>query len=365
MEKDMIRELILRTISLFRTDELREIEIINNCRSDEERYIVFTTFATDEKIVFKIYLNSYTTLQNIETWATLSKSYSDHQIKTPLFLKSSQGSYGQTVEINQKVYHVWAEEWVDSLFCKGEDGVNLEAQSEDFIYQLGTLHGRMHQISKEQNIQGNCKSPWVLFETFSADEEYDENYENAYWLFSELNQTAADQYLLQAIWSSYTKKRQELEVLFKVLPQGMVQGDLSPRNLIISNDHELIGIYDYNLSGNDIYISECIQEAIYICYECYDEEWFDEPHTEYMDARFKAYVRGYEHTYGLNEDEQKAIDLVYNISRPFRWAKVKLTLDKLKENKIEDVNTRLKWMQQELNKKNVMGTEMINAHHLK
>lgn len=336
--------LIEQTLHYFTEIPIKYFELMDTSRLDESRYIVFITLQNHEKVVLKLYSNSYTNLNHIEECANLAKLYHSHGIVTPLFLKSKKGKYGEFITYQNKYYYAWLEQWIESQFQ-----ITLQEQQASFIYDLGKLHGNMHRISKSHRLISENRTPWGLFDTYLIPESDDENYTNANWLYSELLNTEVNQSLLSEIWEIYQQKRNKLECLYPLLPESMIQADLSPGNYIINEAGKIVGIYDYNCAGTDKLVSEFIQEAIFICFEVYDTEWFDNEHLIWMNSRFDTYLRGYVSEYHLSELELRAANLLYDIVRPFRWDKVKITLDKFKQGYIGEVNKRLEWMLKELN----------------
>lgn len=344
-ERDQVQD-ILRN---FCNEELTKYEILDKCRRDEKRYIIFCEMDDGEKVVLKLYSNVYTTPRKVDIWAFLSLSYSKGGILTPRFLKSLSGSYSYTLNIQDITFVLWLEQFVAS-----ENKIlKLEDMDASFIYDIGRLKGKMHRIAKESGLSCNWDAPLVLFSENSQDGFYDENFANVSMLYNGLKGKPVDQTLLERVWTVYSKKRDELKKVYYSLPKGLIQGDFSPENFIVNNN-KLAGIYDYNLAGNDTFISDAVQEGIFLTYEAYTADWMDEAHYRYMRGRFKKYIEGYIAEYPLSELEKEQIGLVYNICRPFRFDKVRVMLRKADAGLYGEVNERLGWMLYELERSDIM-----------
>lgn len=73
-----------------------------------------------------------------------------------------------------------------------------------------------------------------------------------------------------------------------------------------------------------------------------------------MEGRFRALYKGFIQGYPLLPLEENAINLLYNICRPFRWDKVIITLRKAELGLFTEVNDRMNWMYSELNRSDIL-----------
>ncbi|KHL97017.1 hypothetical protein QW71_03625 [Paenibacillus sp. IHB B 3415] len=346
-------ELIESGLKLFFVKNHEIVRIINNSRANEKRYISLAKVDDQLSIVIKMYSSSYVDSLRINSWKRLADCFREEGIVTPKFLPSLRGELAEGLMLEGCIFYIWVEEYIASKYQFGKE-IKLEEQPLSAFYRIGQMKGKMHRVALENQIQCDWVSPWRLYEPFTAEDEYDENYSNASWLYHSFKDTKESGQAIEEIWSIYNDKRTELRDIYNYLPTGQVQGDFSPANFIVNAQDSIVGIYDYNLSGSDAFISDCIQEGIFLAYECYDTEWFDEEHVQVMDMRFKEYMKGYTTEYPINDIEFKATGLLYNISRPARFDKVALTIKKYNEKKIDEVNERLLWMRTEMKKPNII-----------
>ncbi|MBN3526745.1 phosphotransferase enzyme family protein [Paenibacillus apiarius] len=344
----MIRkEHIEQILKSYFQDRVQAYKLIDNSWEDEYRYIAIVTTVNHGHVVVKCYSDPSTDSDKIDGWAHLALAYRQHGIHTPEFYRTEAGSYRVTMTVEGHLFYIWTEEFMPE---KTMDDLELDMEDlpPDFLRQLGSCMGTMHMITLRNGMQYDWSSPYVLFDP------EEENYEHALQLYDGLKDTEADTRLLEEIWEIYNRKRAELQSVFHALPAGGVQGDLSMNNILVDGNQRLAGLIDYNLAGNDKFLSYMMQEGIFLCFECYREEWLDREKCAYMEQRFKYFFDGYTEQYPLTQAERSHVNVFYNIIRPFRWDKVNITLGKAEAGLWQEVNERLQWMYRELTRDDML-----------
>ena len=185
--------------------ELINYEIIEHHREGEERYICIVETNTNEKLVIKYYMNSYNTIQQVAGWAKLVDLYKSHSLRVPKFHKFYHNEYAIEELIQENVFLIWVEEFLQDSVLDEED--KLKNMTEEFYEELGSVLGIMHSASKNEAFRFSWNSPWVIFDKFCADDLYDENYEHAHALYSELKALPIDHDRLNSVWEKYNLKR--------------------------------------------------------------------------------------------------------------------------------------------------------------
>ncbi|TVX93204.1 phosphotransferase [Paenibacillus agilis] len=334
-------------LQFYYKDTIKSFRVIDNSGEDEYRYVAIINTLNNGPIVLKCYSNPYTSSEKIDGWAHLARTYRNNGIPTPAFYHTRDGKYSITHIMEGHLFYVWAEQYMSE---KTLDDLELELEQleDDFLHQLGSCVGKMHSISLQNDISYSWDSAYVLFD------EEEENYDYALQWYEGLKDTEADTHLLEEIWSIYNEKRAELQSVYSTLPAGAVQGDLSTNNLLVDHHHRFSGIIDYNLAGNEKFVTYMIQEGIFLCYECYEEEWLDTERCRYMDQRFKQFYEGYKEHYSITDAERNVITILYNMIRPFRGDKVETTLRKVEEGSWQEVNERLQWMYREITRDDIV-----------
>lgn len=328
-------------------DSILSYNLIDNSYEDEYRYIVIVQTAKHGPLVLKCYSDSYTNGDKIDGWARLAQAYRQGGIRTPRFYPAGNGSYSAAMSVEGIPFHVWAEEYMPYPTMDDRE-LDMEDMSAGFLRQLGSCMGKMHTIALQERIEYDWNSPYVLLDP------EEENYSDAKQWYETLKYSEADPHLVEEIWDVYNRKRKELEAAFPALPAGGVQGDLSLNNLLIDDDQQLAGIIDYNLAGQDKFVSYMMQEGIFLCFECYREEGLDRETCADMERRFKHFYEGYAKQYPLTQAERGVVNMLYNVIRPFRWDKVNNTLQAAQAGAWPEVNERLRWMRRELTREDIL-----------
>lgn len=326
---------------------LETLKIIDRHRSDESRYICIVDTADSKKIVVKMYQNSYNTIDQVNGWAKLAKTYKDGKLNVPCFLMFDDGKFAITEVINDVEYLIWVEEYIEDPISEDEKIRNM---SPELHYDLGKYLGSMHTLSKANELKFDWNSPWVMFDKFCDEDLYDENYENVLTLYTELKKTSVDKSLLEKIWEKYNDKRNFIEIGYKNLPNGAVQGDLSVNNIILNSDYSLKGILDFNIAGNETFINHLVQESVFLSYMS-DSFWNTQDELNDMTDKFTNFISGYVSEYSLSDEEINKVQTLYQIIRPFRRDKVYGTISHISKVEVDELNRRLKWMNDEMDRK--------------
>lgn len=332
---------------LQKPQKLKEFTLINRCREDEDRFIYIVKLENNESFVIKFYKNNYNTIEKVNGWAKLARIYKKHELKIPEFKMFEDGNYAILNEYDGASYLIWVEEYI----CKKTlDDLNLDNNmSEDLLGQLGHCLGKMHDAAKKECIKFNWNSPWVLFDNFSEDDEFDENYLNAYSLYTELKVLPIDLHLLENIWRCYNKIRDKLKIGYDKLPNGAVQGDLSTNNILLDDNNNLYGIIDFNIAGNEVFVNHMMEESVFLSYAS-DDFWNTEEEILEMKSKLYNFINSYSENYALSNEEINKIEYLYQIIRPFRMEKVYPTIRLAHEEKdFQEINKRLQWIYTEMN----------------
>ncbi len=342
-------ETLTEILSLLeRSATTASVQVTERHREDGERYIFTVETSAGEKLVIKCYCNSYNTPEKVSGWAKLAMLYKDNGLHVPLFMKFTNGEYATILERDGKPYLIWVEEYIHTAIT--DEKVIFQSMNEAFYEALGACLGKMHSATKEKPLKMPWNSPWVLFDTFCEEDEFDENYGNVHDLYHELAQyQEVDQSRLDRIWTKYNANRAVIKENYKHLPNGAVQGDLSINNLIVNETCEFLGVLDFNIAGNDVFINHVMQEGIFLAYFS-EAFWSTENELLAMDKNFEIFMNAYLAYYALSSEEKALMKPLYQMIRPFRMEKVYPTIRIAKEGQFDEVNKRLTWIEDEMEK---------------
>ncbi len=342
-----VKKQMKEVFKLYFDDDILSITVKeeNYDKYNDFRKYGFIETVSGKEYILKAYKNDYNKPEHVYAYAELSNTFKSSGINVPLFYKCKEHNYFTQYDFDNGRYLIWCEELLPyEVF---EDRLNL---SNNFYSTIGSFLGAMHTVSKDKNISYPWNSSLVLFDTFSSDDEFDENYENAKSFYTNLSSSDVNKNLLNNIWHTYNSKRDEVKKAYEKLPYGAVQGDLSLCNILSDEKMNPVAIIDFNQSGNDRFVSDMMQWAIYFVFNGTVKELTNE-----LQSNLKDYYKGYTDNYSLNKDELSCINNLYNIIRPFRYyERENPVIEMINEGNFEEANRHLEWILHELTRDDII-----------
>ena len=100
-----------------------------------------------------------------------------------------------------------------------------------------------------------------MFDTFCPSDKTDEVLENAL-AWKKHADTLPGEFEEQVgrIWQLWTKNRAALEKVYKELPTSVFQADLNPSNILLNDEGNFVGLYDFNLCGKEVFLNYLMRE---------------------------------------------------------------------------------------------------------
>lgn len=205
-------------------------------------------------------------------------------------------------------------------------GEEIEKCTLAYIKEIGKMLGKQHTISSSIDLRFGSGTSWGMFGGNETDTlgDYDENelcYLDLIRCLEESGQFETQELL--SIKELYQTRREILRVEWDTLPNGPVQGDFAPYNLLFQQDR-VSGVFDYNIAGDEVFINECIANAIYLAWH-YDFEGEETP-----EERYNTYIAAYTFERPLSKREQELIPHLFAIIRSFRYDRVEEGIKKIK-----------------------------------
>ncbi|UHA75048.1 phosphotransferase enzyme family protein [Paenibacillus sp. 481] len=324
------------TIQSFFQLPFQSIERIQAISEPEQsRWIYKVSSTAGQWYALKMYSIPSTTTQDLQAQAMLCTYLAQHGMSVPARLYGSNNcSYIQLLWEEQEVYAIM-EAWLP--------GREPEQMNACLIQQAGEWLGRMHLLASQTDtvFNFNSYSPWSLF---NEDEEMKQE---AKQLHAALLDSSADTSLRESLFQLYEEKRMQLKQCWPSLPSGAVQGDFSLNNLLINEQYQLEGIIDFNLAGNDTFVSHLSGEAAFLAYAA-DRE--DGPDEQISDLYVQRFLAGYMKYRSLTAQELHALNHLIGLRRAFACYQVDAMYDLLDTGQIDAINAQMSamitWMQQ-------------------
>ncbi|MCM3758383.1 hypothetical protein M3197_13010 [Sporosarcina aquimarina] len=213
-------------------------------------------------------------------------------------------------------------------------GHELTNITDELLSEIGRLLGKQHIISAQFKSPFTTGTSWSMFGGNATENlgDYDENELS----FLEFKNCCESHPLYEAIESLYLEYRRVLQKAWAQLPQGAVQGDFCYYNMVREESGKL-GIYDFNLAGNEVYLNEAIAVAVYHAWHA--------PYTGELteEKRFQLLLETYTFERPFSEQEQVLVLILKSVIRAFRYDRVEAG------GSLSDEQKRNEFLQETLN----------------
>ena len=168
--------------------------------------------------------------------------------------------------------------------------------------------------------------------------KFDEKQENLNQLVADLTQAGYVE-LAQKVNAKNEELRRQLKPIYKELPRCVFQGDENFSNLCVDENDQIVGLFDFNMSGTEV-IANYLANNAFMGHFCYEDEILDK-HTPkevlqiLLDAfrRSTALIR--EH-YSFTEQEFSAYLLYGKIAMISAYWNASTFGEYLKQEKYKD-----------------------------
>ena len=253
-------------------------ELIDSSRGDADfRNTLIFTAADGEKQVLKIVSNDFTFPEKIRMWQRTIEEYLALGYYCPRIFADKQGGFPEVSFRNHNCV-AYAEEY--SKYRSLEDRTACMEKRLNDVYDayLKDIWSMTARIAAKKFDYTNYPSAYCLFETFCPSDRTDEVLENALeWKAAAESLPERFSGQVQRIWQRWSENREKLEPLYRRLPTSVFQADLNSTNLLIDEEGNFKGVFDFNLCGKDVFLnylmrendSETIPEALKIAREYY------------------------------------------------------------------------------------------------
>lgn len=193
------------------------------------------------------------------------------------------------------------------------EGEGIQQLNDIHIQSIAENLAKQHKHCLQHNILLNKPTSWAMFGGNQTDAlgDYDENELS----FLDFKRAFSDYAQFAEIEQMYLDYRKQLKALWPKLPTAATQGDFCYYNMLFK-DGQLVGLFDFNLAGDEVYINECLAVGIFLCW-----------HTPYEgklngEERFELFMRTYESVRPLTAIELQAKPLLFRVIRAFRFDRV-------------------------------------------
>lgn len=305
---------------LFFDNKPASFEIIDSSRGNSDfREAVIITFDNGRKAVIKLADNDFTFPEKIFMWQKTIDEYIALGYYCPKIFTSRAGDF-PTVSYKGRSCVAYAEEFapykiVDDFYADNKEFASARDYNADEAWIMTA------KIAAKYLSYTDYPSGYCLFETFCPSDKTDEVLEQAL-KWKSFAETLPDEFQPQInrIWKLWTDNRNALEPLYKQLPTSIFQADLNSTNVLIDDNGNFIGVFDFNLCGKDVFLNYMFRETN------------SDSHQKELDAILNRCKLVSKH-YKFSDNEIKAAPMIYRCAKPlYNYAD---KLKRLKDNKDE------------------------------
>ena len=278
-------------------------EAIDTSREEEDfRIALIVSTAEGEKYVLKFAANDFTFPARIRAWQRTVEEYRALGYYCPRIYGDKNGEFPK-VEYAGRECFLYAEEFSKYRPFEDRGGCDEDAPELDSSVYAEDVWSMTAKIAAKKLRFTEYPSAYCLFETFCPSDETDEVLENAL-KWKSLAEALPAEFSEQAcrIWRLWSENRAALEPLYKRLPTSVFQADLNSTNLLIDEDGAFKGVYDFNLSGRDVFLNYLMRENT-------------------ADTIPRALEIAAKH-YAFSDEERAAAEPLFRCLKPLWWGRI-------------------------------------------
>ncbi|MBI9011667.1 MAG: hypothetical protein JEZ08_05495 [Clostridiales bacterium] len=340
---EIIEKKINELMYAFVDKEIVDFQLIEELSKEEDVRFSYKVATATSQYVLKLARNSFTTIDRVEKWSELSKLYRKLGYETPDFLEMRAGGHAFCWDdVSGRCFVVWCETFIELTDNKDR----LHNDSKEYRASVGELIGRV--ASQSSAFEMYTPTPYCLFGKFCIEDPSDEYMEFMLKTYELLKgHVSVDQMYLEYVYQTFLRLRAELKQVYKKLPTAVFQSDLNESNLVLRN-RTIKGLIDFNISGREVVLNYLINEGVYQEEQVIHELWLDKTYNQEVDEKFKWVIKTFSKYYTWTSEEKTYFPLVYKVIRPFKYLFFVGLVRSFKNEDYFEVNCRLKWMIQEL-----------------
>ena len=291
---------VLDLLQQFQIYNAEKIEFVDSSQGEDD---IRHNYIIDKKYVLRLNSAKVMTEERLTELNTLIERYRSFGMKAPLFLKAENGSF--VVELDGK--NCYLSEYLDLPLA---EDVKFRCR-EDLIRQRLVFISQFAKTFKNVDLVETV-SMFSIFDLAPYDKlsglDIDEKQENLNQLVADLTQAGYVE-LAQKVNAKNEELRRQLKPIYKELPRCVFQGDENFSNLCVDENDQIVGLFDFNMSGTEV-IANYLANNAFMGHFCYEDGILDK-HTPkevlqiLLDAfhRSTALIRAH---YSFTEQEYSA-----------------------------------------------------------
>lgn len=321
---------VLDLLQQFQIHNAEKVEFVDSSQGEDD---IRHNYIIDKKYVLRLNSAKVMTAERLAELNILIERYRSFGMKAPLFLKAENGSF----VVEQDGKNCYLSEYLDLPLA---EDVKFRCR-EDLIRQRLVFISRFAQTFKNVDLVETV-SMFSIFDLAPYDKlsglDIDEKQENLNQLVADLTQAGYVE-LAQKVNAKNEELRRQLKPIYKELPRCVFQGDENFSNLCVDENDQIVGLFDFNMSGTEV-IANYLANNAFMGHFCYEDEILDK-HTSkevlqiLLDAFHQSTALICEH-YSFTEQEFSAYLLYGKIAMISAYWNTSTFAEYLKQEKYKE-----------------------------
>ena len=259
---------VLDLLQQFQIHNAEKVEFVDSSQGEDD---IRHNYIIDKMYVLRLNSAKVMTEERLTELNTLIERYRSFGMKAPLFLKAENGSF----VVEQDGNNCYLSEYLNLPLA---EDVKFRCR-EDLIRQRLVFISRFAQTFKNVDLVETV-SMFSIFDLAPYDKlsglDIDEKQENLNQLVADLTQAGYVE-LAQKVNAKNEELRRQLKPIYKELPRCVFQGDENFSNLCVDENDQIVGLFDFNMSGTEV-IANYLANNAFMGHFCYEDEILDK-HT--------------------------------------------------------------------------------------
>ena len=256
---------VLDLLQQFQIHNAEKVEFVDSSQGEDD---IRHNYIIDKKYVLRLNSAKVMTEERLTELNTLIERYRSFGMKAPLFLKAENGSF----VVEQDGKNCYLSEYLDLPLA---EDVKFRCR-EDLIRQRLVFISRFAQTFKNVDLVETV-SMFSIFDLAPYDKlsglDIDEKQENLNQLVADLTQAGYVE-LAQKVNAKNEELRRQLKPIYKELPRCVFQGDENLSNLCVDENDQIVGLFDFNMSGTEVIAKLPIDPSLALCTDTGSMELF-------------------------------------------------------------------------------------------
>ena len=353
----MEQQEINKMIAFFHTEEPVSCKWEDTWTEEEDSRTIIYVEYPEGKYVIKAAANDFTTTERVAGWVEMINNFREMGYYCPMLRKSRNGNYAEMLEVQEKNFVVWEEEFAKYSLPKDVKDKPKTADGKRYLY-VDEKHEFVAKVGQKHfsNTWGDSLYVRLAPVGWAETDEVTDCVEE----FKKLVKEKAPKFngRLERVLALFRENQEKLEQVYFNLPTSVFQEDTGDNDLLLDEEGHFRGVLDYNLSGKDTVLNMTFEAIWYGGNEspCPSEDkgLMSYYCKEYTDAQFERYLEGlrkFREYYEFTEEEADAAMPLYRYIMTIGYDEIEVVKKYADDD--DKMNQMFDWIEAELTRDDI------------